>query len=393
MIVYAFNRISPFSFIFTSLATLFLFPLLAFGIVYIFGGSLIPYFNSFLVLFIKFFAKCFLLVPLYTSKLKMSSIFFPLPHLFYAFLFALCLILVVIIKSEKKLLFVLLLLILVFVSYYFPDPFNKTQNDFLATLDVGQGNCALLHFDNKNYLIDCADTSYHSIPTSRSIIEPFLSFMKIKKIDGIFLTHWDKDHSGSLKEIITDLKTDFVAFPNCPSPPSQIKDFLSNTKIKQIYLQRGDNFDLKKAKVEIFHPQCNSENTLSENNLSLVFSILIDDKILLFAGDIEKEGEKDITESQISLKKADILMAPHHGAKNGLFAPFVSKVSPKIALFSVGKDNRFNHPNPSVLDYYRSINTKIFRTDKDGAILMILDDEKIKSYRYSTSPWENCLVK
>lgn len=394
VLIYSFQRISPLSFFATPLASLFLFPLLAFGIIFIFGGSLIPLFNDFLLLVIKFMAKCFLLVPLYFSKLSFSSLFFPKPHYLYATIFSLCLILIVFFKDKKKqYLSASILIIFAFSSYFFPDPFNRISKDFLITLDIGQGNCALLHSKEKNYLIDCADTSYHSVPTSRSIIEPFLSTLKIKKIDGMFITHWDKDHCGSLKEIVRDIKTDFVAFAKCPSPPSDIKDFLSERNVGFVSLNRGDKLDLGGVNISIIHPDCKFDNSLSENDLSLVFSISIDDKTILATGDIEKMGQKEIVESETLLNSADILLAPHHGAKNSLFAPFIQKVSPQIALFSAGRNNRFNHPNPAVLDYYKSVNSKIFRTDKDGAILIVFDKDAIRTFKYCESPWEELLYK
>lgn len=388
VIVFSFQRISIFSFFLTPFATIFLFPLLAFGIIFIFGGSLIPYFNTFLLMVIKFFAKCFLILPDYASKIDFSSLFFPLPHFFYAFLFFACIAFIVFTREKIKLIYAMLLLFFVGLSFYFPDPFNKIYKNFLITLDVGQGNCSYIHYENKNYLVDCPDTSYHSIPTSRSVIEPFLAFMKTKKIDGIFITHWDRDHSGSLKEIVKDLKVGFVAYPSCPAPPSEIFNLLQGKGIRMIPLQRGEKININELNIEVLNPDCNTNFYLSENDLSLVFRVSINSKNILFTGDIEKEGEKEIFKSLFSLEKVDVLMVPHHGAKNSLFIPFIDKISPKISLFSVGKNNRFNHPNKSVLNYYKSINSKILRTDKDGAILTIFDKNNIRTFSYNTNPWE-----
>lgn len=393
VIIFSFQRISIFSFFLTPFATIFLFPLLACGIIFIFGGSLIPYFNTFLLMIIKFFAKCFLILPVYASKIDFSSLFFPLPHFLYAFLFFVCIALIVYTKEKIKLIYSMLLLLFVALSFYFPDPFNKIDKNFFIALDVGQGNCSYIHYEKKNYLIDCPDTSYHSIPTSRSVIEPFLAFMKTKKIEGIFITHWDRDHSGSLKEIVRDLKVGFVAYPSCPAPPSEICNFIEGKGIKMMPLKKNDKLNIDKLKIEILHPDCNNTFYLSENNLSLVFRVSINNKNILFTGDIEKEGEKEIFESMFPFEKTDILIVPHHGAKNSLFIPFIDKISPKISLFSVGKNNRFNHPNKSVLNYYRSINSKILRTDKDGAILIIIDEKKIKHFTYANHPWEKNLLK
>jgi len=393
VLVYAFQRINPLSFLLTPLTLPFLFPLLASGILFIFGGSLIPFFNSFLLLLIQFFAKCFLLIPLYGSKTSLSSLFFPLPHFFYALVFGLLLILIVLTKEKKKLIFSLLFILFIIISFFFPNPFQKIKKDFLVTLDVGQGNCSLLHFKEKNYLIDCADTSYHSVPTSRSIIEPFLARFNIRQLDGIFITHWDKDHCGSLKDLISDLKVGFIASAPCPPPPSDIKDSILKKHIKTLLLKRGDVVDLKEAKLEVIHPDCNSAFLSSDNNLSLVFSILLDEKNILITGDIENDGLKEIFESNIPLQPVDILFVPHHGAKNSLFVPFLNKIPPHVALISAGKNNRFNHPNPSVINYFSSIGSKIVRTDRDGAILITFERNETKIFEYCETPWEKAIFE
>ncbi|MCX7830602.1 MAG: DNA internalization-related competence protein ComEC/Rec2, partial [Acidobacteria bacterium] len=390
VLVYSFQRISPLSFFATPIATLFLIPLLAFGIIFIFGGSLFPFINSILLFMMKIFAKFFLAVPFYFSKFTFSSLFFPRPHLIYIFLFAFCLFFIIFFKN--RIYYALIFIFLVITSYNFPNPFQKIRNDCLITMDVGQGNCSLLHCGGKNYLIDCADTSYHSLPTARSVIEPLLSFFNITKIDGIFLTHWDKDHSGSLKEILTDIKIGFVAFAARPDPNLEMADYLSKKQIKKLSLGRGDTIKLEGLFIDIYNPDF-KENVLNENNLSLVFSAQIRSQNIIFTGDIEKEGQKDIFENALNLNKASIFYVPHHGAKNSFFPPFIQKINPEIAIISVGKNNRFNHPNPIVLNYYKSMGSKILRTDNDGAILIVFRNDNPSIFKYSNSKWEKEIFK
>ena len=44
------------------------------------------------------------------------------------------------------------------------------------------------------------------------------------------------------------------------------------------------------------------------------------------------------------------------------------KVSPKIALIGVGKNNNFGHPADITIDNLKSMNIKIYRTDEMGEI-------------------------
>ncbi len=380
ILIVSFQRVSLISFILTPIASIPLFPLLAIGILFLFGFSLIPFVSSFLLILIKFLAKLFIFVPQFSSQFHLSSLFFPLPHFIYLIAFIIVIFFLVLPKVKKKTVLVILLFLILIFAYLFPNPFEKPITDSLIVSDIGQGNCAILILNKKVYLIDCGDTSYNSLPTSRGIIEPTLSHLRIKEIEGIFITHWDKDHSGSLKELTRDLKVNFVAFPECPEIKDEVKNFLIKEKVRMVKLKRGDSITIESSIVNVEHPVCRGES-LSDNDLSLVLSMVINGRKILFTGDIEKEGERSLY-GNVNFGKVDILMVPHHGAKNALFQPLIERLSPQFSVFSVGRYNRFGHPNKRVIDYYNSIKTRILRTDKDGSLLFKLNSRKLTPIKY-----------
>ena len=68
----------------------------------------------------------------------------------------------------------------------------------------------------------------------------------------------------------------------------------------------------------------------------------------------------------------------HHGSPTGTSEAFLDLVSPKISLISAGIKNKFNHPAESVLNSLRKIDSKIYRTDFLGAVILQSDGEKIE---------------
>ena len=74
----------------------------------------------------------------------------------------------------------------------------------------------------------------------------------------------------------------------------------------------------------------------------------------------------------------DILKVAHHGSESSSTIDFVNAVSPKICLIGVGKDNKYGHPNKSVLDILSSANCRIYRTDLNGLIEMFFYKEKVQ---------------
>ena len=77
------------------------------------------------------------------------------------------------------------------------------------------------------------------------------------------------------------------------------------------------------------------------------------------------------------------LILPHHGSRTSSTPGFVAAVNPDIALVAVGYRNRFGHPKDDVLERYRAIGSRIYRTDYDGALLLeVAGDGGIGIQRY-----------
>ncbi|MBW2652746.1 MAG: hypothetical protein JRC57_06650 [Deltaproteobacteria bacterium] len=98
---------------------------------------------------------------------------------------------------------------------------------------------------------------------------------------------------------------------------------------------------------------------------------------MLFTGDIYKEVERELINTLPNLKST-ILKVPHHGSATSSSLPFLKKVQPQIAMFSVGFKNIFNLPSHKILERYKNQDCQIFRTDRDGAITIETDGTCIR---------------
>jgi competence protein ComEC len=88
-------------------------------------------------------------------------------------------------------------------------------------------------------------------------------------------------------------------------------------------------------------------------------------------------GDSQVLELQGALKfissSISALQVPHHGSKFGLNQEILNTLNPKLAVISVGKDNKYGHPNPFTLDLLRNLEIKTLRTDQVGDIEIISD--------------------
>ena len=71
-----------------------------------------------------------------------------------------------------------------------------------------------------------------------------------------------------------------------------------------------------------------------------------------------------------------MLKVGHHGSKTSSSNIFINAINPKYSIVSLGKNNRYGHPNKDVLDNLEE--SKIYRTDEDGSIIFKIKNSKLK---------------
>ena len=134
------------------------------------------------------------------------------------------------------------------------------------------------------------------------------------------------------------------------------------------------------VEIEMLGPGCFQKDFTSNsracsqyvNNFSLVIRLKFGQVRLLFTGDLEKEGERELLARKVNLK-ADILKIAHHGSRSSSSEAFLDAVHPQVALISAGYRNRFGFPSKEVIQRLHKRGIRIFRTDLDGAIRIRTD--------------------
>ena len=92
-------------------------------------------------------------------------------------------------------------------------------------------------------------------------------------------------------------------------------------------------------------------------------------------GDAGVEVEEDLIK-KYNLQGIDVLKVGHHGSRTSSGKVFIGETNPKYSIISVGKNNRYSHPNKEVLDNLNK--SKIYRTDEDGSIMFKIRNSNLK---------------
>ena len=139
--------------------------------------------------------------------------------------------------------------------------------------------------------------------------------------------------------------------------------------------------DKKKIKYYLCIKELNIDNnklyflqTKEYDNSNVIYTKL-DSYKFMFMGDAGVEKEKDILE-KYNLSNIDVLKVGHHGSGTGSSKEFIKEIKPKYGVISVGKNNRYGHPNKEVLNVLE--NSKIYRTDEDSSIMFKIKSNKLK---------------
>ena len=189
--------------------------------------------------------------------------------------------------------------------------------------------------------------------------------------------HGDYDHMGEAINLVENFKVEKVIF-NCGKFNELEQDLIRVLDKKKIpYYSCIKELNIDNNKLYFL----NSGDYGNENDNSSVIYTELNNHKFLFMGDAGVEVENDLIE-KYNLKDIDVLKVGHHGSKTSSSNEFVNEIKPKYLIISVGKNNRYGHPNKEVLNNLE--NSKIYRTDQDGTIMF--KTKKVKLEIETCSP-------
>ena len=174
---------------------------------------------------------------------------------------------------------------------------------------------------------------------------------------------------GEAVNLVNNFKVEKVIF-NCGEFNELEKELIKVLDKKKIKYYSCIK-ELNKDKYKLMF--LNTKEYDNENDNSNVIYTELDGYKFMFMGDAGIEKEKDILD-KYNLSNIDVLKVGHHGSKTSSSKEFINEIDPKYNIISVGKNNRYGHPNKEVLENLE--NSKIYRTDQDGSIMF-----KIKKYK------------
>ena len=306
---------------------------------------LIPFFDNILYVFIIILENVSIFLNKFSINISLCSINIILIFLYY--------VIITLTIYKPKMSILLLFMILIHTNRFF------LNDSFITMLDVKQGDSIFLKLENKSILIDTGGYYNSNIIDNRTI--PYLKSIGISKLNYLILTHGDYDHMGEAINLINNFKVDKVIF-NCGGYNDLEKELIKVLEKKNIkYYSCIKELNIDNNKLYFLQTK---EYDNENDNSNAIYTELNGYKFM-FMGDAGVDKEKDILD-KYNISDIDVLKVGHHGSSTSSSKYFIDTIKPKYGLISVGKNNKYNHPNKEVLSTLD--NSKIYRTDKDGSI-------------------------
>ncbi len=263
-------------------------------------------------------------------------------------------------QKKRPVLFALCLLTSLVISLtasYCEDDLDDYR---VTVMDVGQGQSVLIQFEDLAYLVDCGGDSDR---IAADTVAAQLLSQGIKRLDGVILTHYDRDHAGGVVNLQTRIGVDTIYIPHIYDNSGIKGEILTAFDGRICWVNDNKQLSGKDGVLTLLPGEgYNQEN---ENSTCVLFQMKNYD--ILITGDRNIAGEVQLLQSK-DLPKLDVLVVGHHGAESATGIPLLSSTQPEIAVISVSEENSYGHPAADTLQRLQMYGCRILRTDQYGTI-------------------------
>ena len=258
----------------------------------------------------------------------------------------------------------------------------------VVVIDVGQGDAVLVSTPaGTEALIDAGGLAGSTFDIGSRVLLPALRALGVRRLDALVLTHGDPDHVGGAEVVIRRLRPAAV-WEGVSVPRNEGLRRLGAVADAHGVLWRTVRPGMvERSGAVSFHvlhpPEPDWERQRVRNDDSVVVEVRYGDVSIVLPGDIGAATERALL-PLLDLGRVVILKAAHHGSATSSSDPFIDAVQPAAVIFSAGRNNRFSHPAPVVVERFLRRGIEMFNTAADGAVFVETDGKEVEVWGWSS---------
>lgn len=246
----------------------------------------------------------------------------------------------------------------------------------VSFLDIGQGDAIYIRTPSgRDMLVDGSVGA--AVLGALSSAMPWYD----RGIDVVVATHPDSDHIGGLPLVLSRYDVGMFIESGAPSKNAasiELSRLVAERSIPRIVARRGMRVDFGDGSAfDILFPDADTSAAQDTNAASIVGQVRYGATSFMLTGDSPKAVEDHLVSLDGPRLRSDVLKAGHHGSRTSSGEGYVKTVSPRFAVISAGKDNRYGHPHAEVISLFESLGISVARTDAEGTVSFSSDGEEV----------------
>ncbi len=254
-----------------------------------------------------------------------------------------------------------------------PSPGWPPDGWVLAMCDVGQGDGLVLNAaPGTGVVVDAGPDP--------ALMDRCLARLGVTSVPLVVLTHFHADHIDGLPGVLEDRVVGEVDVTSMVDPPEGATTVGRELERPPVVAAYGETRRVGDVTLQTLWPLPDAPTAgvgdgSAANDASVVLLAEVRGVRILLTGDIEPPAQLALRRTLPDLT-VDVLKVPHHGSRQQDLE-FLTGLRAGLALFSVGADNDYGHPDPGLVAALTATGAVVRRTDLDGDVLVLQTDDGI----------------
>jgi competence protein ComEC len=237
--------------------------------------------------------------------------------------------------------------------------FYNNRDLKVHVLNVGQGDSILIETPHRQTILIDTGPKFDEYIAAREKVVPYIKRLGYKYIDTLIITHFHNDHAGGMDYLVKNYDVRNIVTYDA---------VLENNISKLIRVSKGDELKIDDVVFKILYPESNISVNDDKNETCLIMEMAYKNFTMLLTADAEQDKMETIS------GEYDIYKVPHHGSIKSHSVEMLNNSVIGTAIIPVGK-NSFGHPSKVLLKEFEKKQIKVYRTDKNGDIIVISDGD------------------
>ncbi|MBI3261347.1 MBL fold metallo-hydrolase [Candidatus Berkelbacteria bacterium] len=243
-------------------------------------------------------------------------------------------------------------------------------------LDIGQGDAIYMRLPSGNdILIDGGPNE--QVLSELGEVMPLTDH----EIDLVIATHNHSDHIGGLDDVLASYRVKEIWLSGALHNTNTFEKWHAAIEQEQkegatvVEAHAGIEKQFGEVKLKVYYPpeSLHGQEPKEQHDAMIVTKASYGEFDILLTGDAEARHEQELLEHSAPDLDVEVLKVGHHGSSTSTTEAFLKATTPKTAIISVGKGNKFGHPTPSTLERLKQYQAQIYRTDENGRVEVVSD--------------------